>query len=430
MSENTIKEDKGYLKISRPAAWSIWLLASLFYFYQFFIQVTPSLLKEELATSFNLQSAEGLGYISSLFVFVYGLMQVPAGLLIDRYGPRKLLSIAVFTCAFGSYMFGVATHLWEIKLARIIMGLGASFAVVGTLTVSSMWFPTKRFALLTGLMVTIGMSGAAASFDQLPAFLAKFEWREIFKEVSIFGLVLGLLILFFMKERPLAKKIKSADAKEAGIIEGVKFILFHKQIWLVSIYASLMFLPTLSFGELWSVPFLMQGHGLDKDTAGKITKFIFIGWAFGAPLYGYISDRLRLRNFPMYFANIATIIVLMIVLYSSPSIITMKVLWFLIGFFSSGFIIAFAVVRESSPAIVTATAVGFINILNTLGGAVLQPVIGKILDANWGGTMLNDEKVFSLLEYQNALIILPFFLIVSLIAIFFVKETHGKQIAK
>ena len=426
MSDNTANEDKGYLSISRPRAWFMWFLGASFYFYQFFLQVSVGHLKPELSQAFNV-NAEQFGSVMACFLYVYGVMQIPVGLLVDRFGPRRLLTVAVIFCALGSYMFSIADHLWAAYMARVFMGLGASFAVVCTLSISSMWFSSKRFALLVGLMVTVGMLGAAFASEKIASLVETYPWRDVFAYTAYVGIILAVMTYAFLRDRDISDRKRNDLEKNAGLIEGFKYIIGHKQIWLISIYAGLMYLPIASFGELWSGPFLTDGHGLDRDTAGSITKFIFIGFAVGGPLYGYVSDTVKRRNLPMYFAAITTMLALLGVIYSEPNILLLKVLWFAVGFFCSGFIVGLAAIRESTPIIVASTAIGFFNIINTLGGAILQPIIGSILDSQGGSLTNTGEKIFSLLEYQKVLVLLPAFLIVSFIILMFVKETHCKQ---
>ncbi len=415
-------------EVSRKRAYFMWFLAALFYFYQFFLQVSPSSLKSELSMAFN-ASAQDYGVLSSYYITIYAIMQIPAGLLMDKYGARRLLTIATAICATGSFIFATADTLYAAKIARFVMGLGGSFAVVSCLKITSMWFARTQFAFLTGLMVMIGMLGAAHAQAPFAALLQYMSWQDIFYWTSLVGIALAAIIAIFVKDKE--EELAHSDSKTpAPLISGLIEILTNKQIWLVALYAGLMFTPTLAFGELWSIPFLMEAYSMDKTTAGALSSLVFFGWAFGGPIYGFVSDKLGNRNIPMYFANVSTMLVLISIMYivDLPNFM-IGALFLLLGAFSSGFIIAFAVVRESSPNYLAGTAVGFTNFINTIGGAVAQPFIGWVLDSQWEGGLTDTmEKIFSLSEYQSALFVLPVLLSISFLCLMLVKETHAKSL--
>lgn len=412
----------------------IWGLATLFYFFDNLLNVSPSVMKPELSIAFNLTAAD-LGLLSSCYSWAYGLMQIPAGLLMDKFGPRRLFIVASLLCALGSFNFAIANSLKVAAISRILIGLGSSFAVVGCSKIATIWFSSNNFALFIGLMVSIGMLGAAFGLSTVNYVLQIFNWRETMYFSCIIALVLSFVMWLIIKDQPVNYNSKDVVTKNANVANkiplflGLQKIITSTQVWIAAIYAGLMFVPTLALGGLWGIPYLVEGHGFSREISGYLVSFIFIGWVFGGPLYGIVSDYLRLRNLPMYFANLSTLMVVIVLIYvknlSTPII---SVLMFLLGFFSSGFILAFAVTKEIHDHRLSGTAIGFINTINTFWGAGLQWLIGKILDV----TTTNDaiintvstERIFSYTDYKNALLSIPICLILSLIVIFRLKETH------
>ena len=411
---------------------SIWCLATIFYFFDNLLQVSPGVMKPELSAAFNLSGAE-LGILSSCYLWPYGFMQIPAGLLMDKVGPKKLFTIASILCAIGCWLFSRAEVLETAQIGRILIGTGASFAVVGCSKIASVWFPANKFALFTGLMVSVGMFGSASGLATVNYIIQAIDWRHAMYYSSWAAIFLSVCMWLIVKDSPLVnintKASTPLSSKQIKILSSLKKIIASKQIWIASIYAGLMFVPTIAFGGLWGVPYLVEGYGLSRDLAGFLVSLIFIGWVFGGPLYGWISDYLRLRNYPMYFANVTTLIVTIILIYKTGlSIFAIGTLMFLLGFFSSGFILAFVVAKESNELQISGTAIGFINTINTISVAGLQWIIGKILDVTAPNAIITDvgEKIFSYHNYQIALISIPICLIISLITLFMLKETHCK----
>lgn len=408
---------------------TIWSLATIFYFFDNLLQVAPGAMKPQLSMTFGLSASE-LGTLASCYLWAYGLMQIPAGMMMDTIGPRKLLTIAGVSCALGSVLFSQAETFLIASVSRILIGFGASFAVIGCAKIASVWFHPRRFALFTGLMVAVGFSGSAFGLAAIHHVIGAYGWREAWMFAAFFGLIITIFMWFFIKDKPdlpVSEENKESSEK-APVIQSLKEVVTSSQDWLAAIYAGFMFVPTLAFASLWGTPYLVEAHGFSQEAAGYCTSLVFIGWVFGGPIYGWISDHIGRRNPPMYFANISTLIVTLIIIYGyNLSYAGISVCMFLLGFFSSGFIIAFVVVREKNRPENSGTAIGFINTMNTFSVALFQPLIGKILDLVSTNVIITDAgNIFSLADYQKALMIVPVSLVVSFFVLIPLRETYCK----
>jgi sugar phosphate permease len=423
------------LKVNTPSIfWSgcfIWSLAALFYFFDNLLNVSVGAMKPELSQAFYLSAAE-LGILSSCYLWPYAVMQIPAGLLMDSVGPRRVLTVASIFCAVGAWLFGVADSLLIACTGRACIGIGASFAVVGCSKIASVWFPPRRFALFMGLMVAVGMLGAAFGLATVSKIIQAFGWRESMYGGAMISVSLTVILWLIVRDKPgrldgdnenVPEKIK-----QVPIMQGLVEVISCKQAWLVAIYAGLMFVPTLAFGGLWGIPFLVEGHGFSQGSAGIVVSLVFVGWIFGGPIYGWISDHMGRRIPPMYFSSAATLLISVIIIYlNNLSFIMISVLMFLLGSFSSGLIIAFAVTREKNRPEISGTAIGFINMLNTFSVALFQGVIGKVLDWTARDVVVSEaEKMFSLEDYRFALLSIPVCLVISLVMLVPIKETYCK----
>lgn len=417
-----------YLKSKTSFVWILvmWGLAATFYFYDYLLQVSPSAMKPELMLAF-VRHAEDFGSLSAYFLYAYGLLQIPAGVLLDRFGPKRIITVACVLCAVGSLLFGEATTLWQAKIARFLMGAGAGFALLTCLKIARDWFPPQRYAMMAGLTVVVGFLGAAFGLSSISEVVTLFGWRKSLIWGGFLGLGLALLLWIFVQDKK--NTLHHSEQNLKTMTKGLGYVIRDKQTWIASLFAGLMFVPTLVIGGIWGIPFLVEAHGLDRITAGQSVSLIYIGWMAGGAVWGLISDHFQKRILPLLVANIGAIGVTFILIYTaSLPFPLMNGLLFLLGFFSSAFILAFAVIVEINPPQFSATASGFGNALNTLWGALAQPFIGLLLDLQSKTPSLSDgEQVFSLAQYQLAFSALPLCLLLSFAILLFLKETHARS---
>jgi sugar phosphate permease len=406
----------------------IWGLATLFYFNDNLLNVSPGAMATQLIDVFNISRSE-LGILSSCFLWSYGIMQIPAGLLMDSVGPRKVLTFASLSCVVGTMLFAIADTIQIACIGRILIGFGAAFAVVGCSKIAANWFAPRRFASFMGMMVAIGYLGGAFGLAGINLVVDVIGWQETLFLLAVVALVLAVLIWLFIRDQPpvhLDYIPESAPSEKVSVLTGLKEVVFCGQDWLASIYAGLMYVPTIAFGALWGAPYLIEAHGFAKSTAGILSSLVFVGWVFGGPVYGWVSDYIGRRNLPMYVANIATLIVSLWIIYgTNHSVVTVAIGMFLLGFFSCGFLLAFVVTREKNRPEIAGTAIGFVNTINTFSGAALQILIGWVLDMVATDVIITESgKAFTLADYQKALMSIPICLVVALIALSRVKETY------
>ncbi len=410
--------------MQRPYGWVVWFLSTLFLFYKYAIEVSPSVMAASLMSDFHIDGAE-LGNLAACYFYSYLLMQIPAGLLVDRYGPRKVTSIAILFCALGTICLGFTDSIWVAMLGRFLTGIGAAFSAINCLKITANWFPIKRFAFMAGLMMSIGMLGAVGGQAPLSLFISAVGWRVALQIIGYSGLGLAFLFYVAIRDHPENKRDVRIIPSKTDIKMAFKELFKKKQPWLLSIYSGLAFAPVSVFGGLWGVPFLMQYTGLPHAGAAHQISLIFIGFAVGAPLCGYLSDLFGSRKKIMYLGTFLATICMGLVIYAPIS--SQMLLGFLLfgfGLTISTFLLSFTMIKEIIAPIFAATAIGFMNTFDALIGAISDPLTGKILDVFWDGTMEKGARIFSVFAYKLSLSTLPLYLLVSFILLFFIKETY------
>ncbi len=408
-------------------AWIIWLLSALFMFYKYALEVSPSVMTTTLMSTFNISGA-ALGNLAACYFYAYLLLQIPAGFLLDKIGPRKITTLAIALCAFGSLLFSKADTLLIAGIGRFLTGAGAAFAAVNCLKLIANWFPQKQFAFMAGLMMTVAMLGAVGGQAPLATFIDAMDWRYAMQFIGFAGLILAALFWLTVRDiSPLHKKEKHIISQNISFSSSLKRVLKNPQGWWLSVYSGFAFAPVMIFGGLWGVSFISEAFLISSNMAAQSVSLIFIGFAVGAPFFGWFSDWLGKRVIVMFWGTLIALITISAVIYMpSLSNSSLTFLLFLFGFSISSFLLCFTMMREISLPILAATAIGFMNAFDALLGAASDPLTGWFLDLVWDGKLVDGARVFSVSAYKTAFLALPAFLTLSLIALWRIKETYCK----
>ena len=417
-------------------AWWVCALGAVFYAYEYLLRIAPSAMEFSLRSHFNL-SATGFGLLSSIYYYAYVPMQVPVGVLMDRFGPRRLLTIACAICVIGSFLFCNTHDISFAVTGRFLIGVGSAFAFVGVLKLATIWLPENKLALVAGMTSALGTIGAMIGDNVLGEMISHTGWQTTINETAIFGIGLAILLWFFIHDH-------KRDLNSGGTISSFRknmvdlnIILREKQIWINGLFGCLVYLPTTVFAELWGIPYLAHAHGMSQTSAGFANSLLFCGFMVGAPLMGFISDSIRRRKPPMLVGALGAAIVMFIILYwpnlSEPAVYG---LMFILGLFYSAQTIVFAVGRELSPSEAAGTAIATTNMIVMLGAMFLQPIIGRLLDwsvllhANLRPaiddlSLLPMAQVYSAVDYRFAMLIIPIGIVIAAFLTLFIRETHA-----
>lgn len=426
---NTQPESIANLGTQSFMPWMVWGLGCLFYFYECLLQVSPSVMSHELMRDFSVTS-QTLGILSGIYFYSYAAMQLPGGVLMDYFGPHRLLTLATVVCAVSTIAFGMTENFFMACVARLMIGFGSAFAAVGTMKLAANWFPAQRFALLTGLMVTLGMLGAIGGEAPLALLIDHFGWRHSMLIMGTIGLVLAVLLIFIAKDTPKNHEVSTHHpVEEELLIPSFLTLIKNKQLWLVACYGGLMYMATPVFCGLWGVPFLMNKMMITKTTAANYISLVFIGWAIASPLWGIFSNRIGLRKPPMYIGCIGALICSSLFIFVPiDTAIYMELLLLAFGIFSAGFLPAFTVAKELCNKKYVATGLSFMNMMNMIGIALAQPLIGLILDKMWTGEVNGNVRIYPLEAYHTGLAILPLGMLIALIILPKIKETYCQSV--
>jgi MFS family permease len=397
-----------------------WLTGALFFFYAWVLRVAPSVMVEELMRDFAV-GAGVLGHLSAAYFYGYAGMQIPVGLLLDRFGPRRLMTVAAIVCALSCIWFATSTTLTGATAARFLFGAAAAFSLVGSMAIAGQWFAANQFAILSGLSMAMGMAGGVLGQAPLRLAVEATDWRTATMWLAVGGVALAVMAIATVRDR------RRGTGGLGGMLAGLGKVARNRQTSLIAIVGLGTSAPLLALASLWGVPFLETAYGFTRAQAAAFTSIIFIGWGVGAPLIGWLSDRIGLRRAPLLAGLILQTLALATLIYvpGLPGAV-LAGLCFLVGFFGSAQIICFALVKENNPAHLSGTAIGMVNAMVTGAGALFQPLVGLLLDVAWTGEVAHGARVYDIAAYRIAFGSLMACCLVGLACLLAVRETYCK----
>jgi MFS family permease len=411
--------------ISRRAALIAFSLGTLYFGYAFIQRVAPSVMTSELMRDFNVGGAM-LGSLSAFYFYAYASIQLPVGMLTDRFGPRKLMSFAAALCAVASVIFATSDSLVMASIGRALVGATVAFAFVGTLAIAGYWFKPSRYALLAGVLQAVGMCGAVFGQAPLRYVVESQGWRGSMMILAGFALLLAGLLYNLVPKRSKEQKVSE---NQTGIFVGLRVVTTSSQTWLCALIGFGMAASMLGFGGLWAVPWLNTVLGYSITKAASITSMLFVGWALFSPLVGWISDRIGRRNIIMTTGALIELLSLAGIFFVTPqSTAVLMALFFVAGTGGSAMTVCFSSVKEHNSLEFSSTSLGLMNMCVVGSGAVMQPLIGWLLDLRWDGTLADGARIYPAEGYTFALSSLLVVTAAALVGTLLLKETYCKQL--
>ncbi len=402
-------------------------LGALFFGYAFVQRVSPSVMTNELMRDFAVGGA-ALGSLSAFYFYAYASIQLPVGMLTDRYGPRKLMSFAAGLCAIASAGFALSDSVLTASIGRALVGGTVAFAFVGTLAIAGYWFKPTQYAMLAGLLQTVGMSGAIFGQAPLRQIVDSIGWRGTMGALGVIAILLSILLFLLVPHRTHEQR---KERSSVGIIVGLKSVASNSQTWLCALIGFGMAAIMLGFGGLWGVPWLSNVYGYSTVEAAGIISMLFVGWAIFSPLAGWASDRMGRRNPILTLGSIVALGAFSIVIFYTPeNTQLLMAMIFITGVGGCAMTASFSSVKELNSLEYSSTALGLMNMFVVGSGAVMQPLIGWLLDMNWGGTMIDGARVYSENAYTLAFTSLLLATAAACIGTVFLRETRCRQVSR
>jgi MFS family permease len=366
--------------------------AAMFVFFQMVLQTFPSVMREGLVVDLSLNEA-GFGGLSSSFYYPYILLQIPAGILVARFGPRSVLIGGAALCTVASFLFATSQTANFAEATRILMGLGAAPTVVCAMTLASQWFPARLFPLLAALTEMAGMTGAAVGQETLGFIVERAGWRAGMLTCGVVSAILLVLIVLFVRGRTGGGDDAQAHWPKAA---DLKRLVLSVPILSSATAGGFVASAGVAFGMLWGVSYFQTYHQLSLSAASIVASFYFWGCLPGMLGSAWLCSRYRRPALLLALGAVGTAVAMGLILFVLRGQAAHSAAMFVLGVCNSSYALAFTMVKDQAPAELSGVAMGLTNMLIMgIGGLAFQPLLGVLAHAR--GQEVPDSGTLSVL---------------------------------
>ncbi|MFP3879350.1 MAG: MFS transporter [Dehalococcoidia bacterium] len=386
----------------------VFLALCFVFIFALFFRTNTAVIVEDLMADFAIPAAS-LGLMASAFFYAYGIVQIPIGVLSDRFGVRHTVFYLGLLGVAGCILFALSTGLHMASWGRILIGIGTAGVWVPSLKYLAMNYRPDEFATMTGVLNAIGSQGLILATLPMAVMVEGIGWRMsyIIPSLIMLGLIIGLYRL--MKSHPISPQIqaesnmqekwnKGKQGKKASASPDYSF-WHHPKFWRFLLWAFLIYGVLFSFQSLWGASYLQENFGTSRELAGTLLMFLSIGGIIGGVVWGLLSERVFRARRPVLFLGTIGMVgafTALLLLSSYPGGFVIALIYFVLGFCGFTFLINQGCVKEFFPLEIAGTALGTVSTAMFIGVAVFQGITGYIIDLFGESTLMAYHVIFSL----------------------------------
>ena len=402
------------------------------YVISFFQRFAPAGIAQDLTAAFN-TTASSLGALAGTYFYVYTVMQVPTGIFVDTFGPRRILLLGGIVGAAGSLLFGMASSLELALVGRTLIGLGVSVTFISMLKFIAVWFDEKRFASMVGVGLLVGNLGSVLAGAPLSWLAQAVGWRSVFVAIACVSLLLGIACWVLVRDRHDGGTIGGVKRPHFGRkvdLSGLLQVVRNRATWpaaWINLGVSGSF---FAFGGLWATPFLVEAHGMTRTVAASHVSLYFTCFALSCVGVGTLSDRLGKRK-PVLVVGTHLYALTWVVWLSGVALplYASYGMFALMGILTASFTLTWACAKEVNPPLLSGMSTSITNMGGFLAGAILQPLFGWAMDLHWaGGVSSSGARQYTAGDYHAGIVLLALTAAIGAIASWRIRETNCRNI--
>jgi MFS family permease len=364
-----------------------------------FYRVSNAVIAPNLAKDLNLDT-EMLGVLGGALFYSFALLQIPMGILLDRIGPRIVITVFSLIGASGAFVFACSQTIGMALAGRVLIGVGTASILMSSMKVFVLRFSPRHFATLSGTLVSIGTLGSVLASSPLAYMAMTIGWRMTFVLAGAVTAIFGCLSLWVLADGQGRKKelsLPDSPGEEIALLKIIKLVLTKLSFWQIGIFSFFRYGTFVSLQGLWLGPYLMEVKGFSALQAGNILMNLSLGFIVGSPISGFLADRVFRSSKVTTMCGVgcyALSLIPLIGLAEIRSPLVFSALFLVIGFFNGFGTLAFSHVKELFPLTMSGTVIAGVNFFSMAGAAILMPLMGRVIQAFTLDDMANSANAF------------------------------------
>lgn len=408
----------------------MWGIPAFMFLFAFLHRVAPGVVAKDIMRAFDIGGAT-IGQLSAMYFYAYAGFMIPAGLLLDSFGVRRVYSAGAAVMGLGSLAMGVAPGQAILFGGRFLVGLGAAVTFIGCVKIAAAWFPPSQFATMSAVTATVGVSGALVGSVPLATLVVATSWRGAFSIIGVVTLAGALACFLFVRDHPRGHVKASAPPPGLrAVLRGMVEVLRNRHTWPPFLVFFFLYSAVQNL-LVWCVPFLRDVYGLGTTQAAGYASAPPLALLVSAPLLGFLSDRVLMRRKAPYAVLAWCLFIMWTILVLTLGALPlwgMAAVLFAMGSFGSAFVLTWPIAREVNLPHLSGTAVAVSNLGGFVGAALTQGPVGAMLDHRWAGAMLDGARVYPLEAYRAAFTACTLFALAAACLSLLLRETRGVNV--
>ncbi len=399
---------EGALERLKRYRWAVFAVLAVGYFFVYFHRMSVSVVGSDIVE----EVGGTIGILSSVYFWTYTAMQIPCGLLTDRFGPRAVSTAFLVVASIGSLMTSFGGSFWMMVLGKIMIAAGMAVVYVPLMKLVSVWFPKRDYAVLSGVVIAVGNVGAIAASGPLSLLAEAVGWREVFLILGVITLLLAASCALVIRDHPRQKGLPSVEESEgipassddsAGrvpVLKGLRIVVSGgRRFWPCALAYFLVYGSIMVFQGTWAIKYFNSVYGFALSAAWMITA-LGIGKILSTVAIGALTTKgvITSKRSAM-ICGTAAFAAVWAVIFLFAGMIDSYWFWFsvsfLFGFFGGFMTLTFAAIKEWYPIAIAGTAVSAANIFLFLGASVGTTVSGWMIGTSY--TLGNFSAVWGLM---------------------------------
>jgi predicted MFS family arabinose efflux permease len=405
-----MNSDINKLSITKKMALVLWLVTAIFYAYQYILRVMPNIMMDDIVQQFNID-IKTFGQFSGIYYIGYSLMHLPLGIMLDRYGPKKIIPSCILLTVAGLLPI-IFTKYWLYPIiGRLLIGIGSSAAILGTFKVVRLCFKEEQFTRMLSFAVTIGLIGAIYGGAPVNYMCDNLGYKNVIIIFATFGIFLSILSYWIIPN------IKSQE--RSSVIADIKEVFSNPKVLAICFLSGLMVGPLEGFADVWGSEFFKRVYGVNEKIAASLPSTIFVGMCFGSPILSLIAEKTRSHLLTIIGSGVIMSIIFLAILFAKLPTTLITASFILVGVCCAYQILAIykasCYVRDGVVGLTTSIA----NMIIMIFGYAFHSLIGLIINLS---DNLNNPQSFI-----NGILIIPLALIIGSLGFTLIYWYEKKQ---